>query len=75
MYMTIDDFIRKVNNVLKAHPEINRNAVITDSMLVERDCEYPQGTLLFKCIDDPNNPGEEWHELSIYPDRLSKFLN
>ena len=72
MYMTLKELIEKLNKVPKHYHVETDKQLVTDAWIAgKNDKDYPPGTIIFECREDEDNS----HELSIYPDKISKRLN
>ena len=73
--MTIADLQRKLNNLLKENPAIDKTSLIVACTVIEpqHKSDIPNGSVIFKCVDRACKNGE-WHELQLYPDPPSKLM-
>lgn len=66
MYMTIGDFQRKLNTLLKDIPQIDKNTLIVKAVVLgpgdvgfgEEQRAYPPGTILFMCQNSFDKEGK-----------------
>lgn len=77
MYMTLDEVRRKLNKII-TYPEVKKDTLVANAIVVQQNDkelvkQFCPGTVLFNCIDSMNDT--EWYQLSITPDRSSKWLN
>lgn len=78
MYMSLQELSTKLERILRTYPEVDKSALIANAIVVQdSDWEltkhYAPGTILLNCIDSQDDI--KWHQLSINPERISKWLN
>lgn len=77
MYMTLQELADKIYAMIE-NSQVEGDFLITDATVskegdMELTKEYAPGTVIFSLIDTKNK--SKWYELSLYPAKVSKWLN
>ena len=77
MFMSIQEVADKLNNMLK-HADVKGDMLVKNTYVVQEDDtellkEYSPGTVLFDLSDEKDKL--HWCQLSLYPEKVSKWLN
>lgn len=75
--LSLRELAQKLNYALAHDPEVDKNAMIRDSWVCNRDTrDYPEGTVIFETISNNatiENMKDSTHLLTIYPSKLGRI--